>query len=396
VAYAPSVAIPSGTFRLGPRNGTLSVRTGRVGAVAKVGHDLLLQATAWEGTLEVGEDRVGIELDVDATSLRVREGKGGMQELADEDYANIEQTINDEVLTGRTIAFRSTEVQVSDDGRLGIRGDLTLGDETHPITFDLVLDGSGRLKGRALVKQSSWGITPYSALFGALQVADEVTVEIDTGLPTSVELWMSMQELKPRGLKPELLELEGISRESIMAQYRLYAGHVDKRNEILRRLAEADLAGANPVYSELRALKVELSFALGGIKNLELYFEQLGGDGGNPRGAVAALIKRDFGSAEMWHSDLKATAMAARGWAWTAYDWDEGRLFNYLGDGDNSYAIWNATPLLALDVHEHAYYLDFQTDREAYVDAFFANVDWSVVNGWVSKHHIPLPHRQRR
>ena len=75
--------------------------------------------------------------------------------------------------------------------------------------------------------------------------------------------------------------------------------------------------------------------------------------------------------------------MAARGWAWTAYDWDEGRLFNYIGDAQNTYPVWNATPLVALDVYEHAYFLDFQTDRAAYIDAFFANLDWSVVNGWI-------------
>ena len=63
--------------------------------------------------------------------------------------------------------------------------------------------------------------------------------------------------------------------------------------------------------------------------------------------------------------------MAARGWAWTAYDWDEGRLFNYLGDAQNTFPVWNATPLVALDVYEHAYFLDYQTDRASYIDAFF-------------------------
>ena len=66
------------------------------------------------------------------------------------------------------------------------------------------------------------------------------------------------------------------------------------------------------------------------------------------------------------------------------------RLFNYIGDAQNSYPIWNATPLVALDVYEHAYFLDFQTDRGAYIDAFFANLDWAVVNDWVSKYQIPL------
>jgi Fe-Mn family superoxide dismutase len=149
-----------------------------------------------------------------------------------------------------------------------------------------------------------------------------------------------------------------------------------------------DLEAGNQVYSDVRALKVDLTFAIGGIKNHELYFEHLGGAGGDPDGPVGELIARDFGSADAWRADLKATAMAARGWAWTAYDWDEQRLFNYLGDAQNTFPVWNATPLVALDVYEHAYFLDYQTDRASYLDAFLANLDWGVVNGWVDAYRI--------
>lgn len=196
-------------------------------------------------------------------------------------------------------------------------------------------------------------------------------------------------EITPRELKPALLELDGISRASIEAHHRLYKGYVSKRNEILGLLESADRTSANQVYSELRALKVDLAFALGGIKNHEVYFAHLGGAGGEPTGAIGALIRRDFGSVEAWRSDLRATGMAARGWAWTIYDWDEQRLFNAIGDAQNTYPIWNATPLVALDVYEHAYFLDYQTDRGSYIDAFFANLDWGVINGWIELYGIP-------
>jgi superoxide dismutase, Fe-Mn family len=198
----------------------------------------------------------------------------------------------------------------------------------------------------------------------------------------------SYEEIRPRELKPALLELDGISRASVEAHYKLYQGYVTKRNEILGKLGSVDLGSANQVSSDLRALKVELSFAVGGIKNHEVYFEHLGGDGGDPDGPIGQLVERDFGSIANWRDDLKATGMAARGWAWTAYDWDEGRLFNYAGDTQNTYPIWNATPLVALDVYEHAYFLDFQTDRASYIDAFFDNMDWATVNDWVSKYQI--------
>jgi superoxide dismutase, Fe-Mn family len=185
----------------------------------------------------------------------------------------------------------------------------------------------------------------------------------------------NFEEIIPRQLKPALYELEGISRTAVDAHYKLYEGYVAKRNEILGRLADVDLSAANQVYSDVRALKVDLTFAIGGIKNHEIYFEHLGGEGGAPTGAFAQLVERDFGSADSWHADLKATGMGGRGWAWTAYDWDEGRLFNYIGDAQNTFAIWNATPLVALDVYEHAYFLDYQTDRASYIDAFFNNLD---------------------
>jgi superoxide dismutase, Fe-Mn family len=201
-------------------------------------------------------------------------------------------------------------------------------------------------------------------------------------------LAFNREEITPRQLKPALLELDGISREAVEAHYKLYEGYVNKRNEIIGKLGEADLAAANQVYSELRGLKVDLAFAIGGIKNHEIYFEHLGGNGGEPDGAIRNLIARDFGSVGDWRADLKATGMAGRGWAWTAYDWDEGRLFNYIGDTQNTFPIWNATPLVALDVYEHAYFIDYQTDRASYIEAFFNNLDWDVVNDWVEQYQI--------
>ncbi|HSC48733.1 MAG TPA: Fe-Mn family superoxide dismutase, partial [Gaiellaceae bacterium] len=155
-------------------------------------------------------------------------------------------------------------------------------------------------------------------------------------------LAFNREAITPRPLKPALLELDGISRESVEAHYKLYEGYVNKRNEIMERLGGIELGSANQVYSEVRALKVELSFALGGIKNHEIYFEHLGGGGGDPDDLVRELISRDFGSVAEWRADLKATGMAGRGWAWTAYDWDEGRLFNYIGDTQNTFPVWNA------------------------------------------------------
>lgn len=196
-------------------------------------------------------------------------------------------------------------------------------------------------------------------------------------------------DISARPLKPSVLELDGISRVTMEAHHRLYSGYVAKRNEIVAKLATVDRDSANQVYSEIRSLKVDLSFALGAIKNHEVYFQQLGGEGGDPAGAIRRLIDRDFGSVGAWRTDLVATAMAARGWAWTAYDWDENQLVNFIGDAQNTYPVWNATPLVAIDVYEHAYFIDYQTDRASYIEAVLRNLDWDVVNGWIVAYGIP-------
>ncbi len=183
-------------------------------------------------------------------------------------------------------------------------------------------------------------------------------------------------------------ELKGISEQTMTEHYKLYEGYVKKTNEIMERLESVDKESANQAFSDIRALKVELSFALGGVKNHELYFSHLGGDGGEPNGKLKEMIERDFGSFDAWKADMKATAMAARGWAWLAYDWDTKKLFNYIGDAQNTYPIWNALPLLALDVYEHAYYLDFQTKRANYIDTFFDNLDWKSIEAVFESHDM--------
>jgi polyisoprenoid-binding protein YceI len=122
-------------------------------------------------------DSSSLELSADPTSLHVREGKGGMQALKDDDKEDIRKTIDKDVLKKKGISFRSTTVEPAGDG-LKVSGDLEMGGKAKPVTFD-VSESGGTLSGSAVVKQSDWGIKPYSALFGALKVNDEVKVVVE-------------------------------------------------------------------------------------------------------------------------------------------------------------------------------------------------------------------------
>jgi YceI-like domain len=165
----------------GPENARLTVRTKRVGAASKAGHDLLMEVTSWSATLDLGGDPAAT-LSADASSFRVLEGTGGVMALGDDDKAGIAKTIDDEVLQATPIEFRSSAVERDARGAPArVEGELELAGRRHPISFELTA-ADGRLTGTAVVKQTDWGMKPYTTLFGALKVADEVEVAIDAGL----------------------------------------------------------------------------------------------------------------------------------------------------------------------------------------------------------------------
>ncbi|MBI4973355.1 superoxide dismutase [Candidatus Roizmanbacteria bacterium] len=179
-----------------------------------------------------------------------------------------------------------------------------------------------------------------------------------------------------------LFSMKGISKKTVEEHLKLYQGYVNKYNEInekLGLLTDDDYTKANQVFSTLRELKVELSFAWGGVVNHEIYFAHLGGKGGLPTGDLLKQIEKDFGSYDGYKKDLKASGIAARGWVWTGWNMREKRLFNYVGDSQNTYLAWEIKPILALDTYEHAYFIDYGVNRGSYIDAFLENVNWDAV-----------------
>jgi Fe-Mn family superoxide dismutase len=189
---------------------------------------------------------------------------------------------------------------------------------------------------------------------------------------------MAWKELTPKTFA-SIRELNGISQRTQEEHYELYKGYVAKTNEIQKKLDSVDRSTANQIFSDLRSLRVDLSFAIGGVKNHEIFFGHLGGKGSTPQAKTAELIARDYPSYDAWLADFKASGLAARGWVWLAYDHDLNTLTTVVGDAQNTFPLWNATPVLAMDVYEHAYWLDYGRLRAKYIEAFFNNLDWGVV-----------------
>lgn len=171
--------IMPGTYELGPENASLRIKTKRGGAAAKAGHDLVVEVSSWQGTLEVGQDpsQSSLTLSADSGSMEVTEGTGGVMALTDEDKVEVKKTLEAEVLQPGEVEFNSTAVTPTDDGqRLGVTGELSMNGNVHPLHLELELGPGGAVSARALLKQSDWGIEPYSGLFGTLKVRDEIEV----------------------------------------------------------------------------------------------------------------------------------------------------------------------------------------------------------------------------
>jgi len=198
---------------------------------------------------------------------------------------------------------------------------------------------------------------------------------------------MPWDELVPRKFAAFERELDGISRQTMEDHYKLYEGYAKKANECRRILNEIDYSQeeGNQVYSRLRAVSVDYTFALLGYKNHDVYFGHLGGGGGEPDGRFAELLEDEFkpGGLQGWKDAVRKAASSARGWVMVGFDLNDGSLFNYIMDTQNLWAVHSMTPVLALDVYEHAYVRDFGATpdgRKQYVEAFFRNVNWDHVN----------------
>jgi Fe-Mn family superoxide dismutase len=196
------------------------------------------------------------------------------------------------------------------------------------------------------------------------------------------------QKIAPIPFRPWMLN--GMSERMLVSHYENdYGGAVRALNTLRGELQT--LIGGGASSALIRALKREELAAMDSIALHELYFATLGGEGRMSAGA-ATRLQADFGSVEAWRDDFMAMAQALRGgagWAQLSYSHRDRRLYNHAGS--ETQCLVDATPILALDMYEHAYHIDFGANLTAYIDAFMRNVDWSVIEKRLTRAEARAP-----
>jgi len=179
---------------------------------------------------------------------------------------------------------------------------------------------------------------------------------------------------------PKCLGMEGFSEALIKNHFTLYQGYVTNTNKILELTDQLHKEGKSntPEYAEL---KRRLGWEFNGMRLHEYYFENLGGKG-SPKadGKLLKALERSFGSFENWQKEFKAIgAMRGIGWVILYQDPLGGELINFwINEHDVGHPA-GLNPLLIMDVFEHAYMIDYGLKKADYIEAFFKNIDWQVV-----------------
>jgi superoxide dismutase, Fe-Mn family len=222
----------------------------------------------------------------------------------------------------------------------------------------------------AMAKNPAKPMAPHAATPHAMQGLEQALLALPVENPIVAKNYDAM-----------LNTVEGISANQLKQHLGLYQGYVKKANDIHQQLSNAtpDISKVNATYDPFRELLVEESYAMNGIMLHELYFDNIGGDYVPPSGFVQAVFAKHFGTWDGFINQLKAAGKAMRGWAMVAFNIRDNRIHLYGMDTHNQWSPLHTIPLVVLDVYEHAYMIDFGTNRGTYLDAFVGNINWAVV-----------------
>lgn len=179
-----------------------------------------------------------------------------------------------------------------------------------------------------------------------------------------------------------LIGMPGFSETLLKNHFTLYQGYVTNTNKVLDTL-ELMLKEGKTATPEFAELKRRLGWEFNGMRLHEYYFENLGGKTPlDVNGRLGKKIAENFGGYDAWEKDFKGVgAMRGIGWAVLYEDTSNGRLINFwINEHDVSHPA-GCTPILIMDVFEHAFMLDYGLKRADYIEAFFKNIDWKAAEG---------------
>ncbi len=184
----------------------------------------------------------------------------------------------------------------------------------------------------------------------------------------------------------KLIGIPGLSEQLLKNHFTLYQGYVTNTNKELDTLS-AMLKDGKIATTEFAEVKRRLGWEFNGMRLHELYFDNLGGKSPLVKdGKLAKKLAENFGSTENWEKEFRATgAMRGVGWAIMYQDNTNGNLINFwINEHDTGHPA-GCTPILVMDVFEHAFITDFGLKRADYIEAFFKNIEWSVVESRLIK-----------
>lgn len=175
----------------------------------------------------------------------------------------------------------------------------------------------------------------------------------------------------------------GLSEEQMDEHLKLYQGYLKKSQEIKEKFVDANLEDANATQSEIRSLILGETFANNGVRLHKAYFENISEEK-EFGGKIKKLIIEKFGGLEEFKKIVISFALSIRGWVILAWDYETEEL-RIFGTDQHDIAVWNVVPLIVLDVYEHAYFIDFGTNKKEYVNWFLEHINWEIASDRANK-----------
>lgn len=176
--------------------------------------------------------------------------------------------------------------------------------------------------------------------------------------------------------KPSGTEL---SQKQLSEHYSLYEGYLKSYRKVRSELNKVDRPSSNHTYSRYRTIKESESYLVNAIRLHELYFQNIG-KSSSIINTVHTFIKENYKNYTEWSRDFKACALAARGWVLFGYDHYEKNFKFIIMDDHTTGSIALYTPIIVFDAYEHAYMIDFGSDKSKYFDWFVDHIDWAEVS----------------